>query len=174
VKRIFIAAAAAAIVFGGVWALASALTVSDATAATGNGNVASCGDVTGSTFILESQSVVTIGDDLVGNLGNVRPADISEFKAVNIESIAACDQINVFVEVRAGENGMGAVVASGSCQISGDGTPGSGAEDDGLGFDELGTSDNVPGCTALVGNDTLADDDLPNVLAAESLVVTMT
>jgi len=173
VKRILIAAAAAALVFGSVWALASTLDVGFATAATGNGDVAKCGDVEGSTFILESQSVVLSGPDVVGGLNNVGPADISEFKAVNIESIADCDQINVFVEVRDDEDGTGDVIASGSCQISGDGA-GGGVEDDGLGFDELGTGDNVPGCTAIVGDDTTSDDDLPDVADAESLVVTMT
>jgi hypothetical protein len=173
-KRVLIAALAAALMFGAVFAVASTLDVSDATAATGNGDVAACGDITGSTFILESQSLVTAGDDLAGNLNNIGPADISEFKAVNIESVTECDMINVFVEVRDGENGAGNVIASGTCQISGDGVVGSGPDDDGLGFDELGTGDNGPGCTAIVGNDTTADDDLPDVVAAESLVVTVT
>lgn len=172
-KRWIVAAAAAAMVFGSVWALAATLNVGFGTAATGNGDIGKCGDVTGSTYILESQSLVTAGPDVVGGLNNVGPADISEFTAVNIESVADCDQINVFVEVHNGENGNGDVIASGSCQISGDDAIG-GIDDDGLGFDELGTDDNVPGCTAIVGNDTTSDDDLPDVAAAESLVVTMT
>jgi hypothetical protein len=135
--------------------------------------------VTGSTYILESQSIGFAGDDIVGSLGNLGPADITEFKAVNIESVPDCDQINVFVAVYDGEGGTGNVIASGSCQISGDSTgtggdPGDPPEDDGLGYDELGTGDNVAGCTAVVGTDTGIDDDLPDVAAAQSIVVTMT
>jgi hypothetical protein len=172
-KRIFVAAAAAALVFGSVWALAATLDVGFGTAATGTGDVDKCGDVTGSTYILESQSLDTAGPDLAGGLNNVGPADITEFKAVNIESSTDCDMINVFIEVHDADDGGGNVIASGTCQISGDGAPG-GVDDDGLGFDELGIDDNVPGCTAIVGSDTLADDDLPDVVDAESLVVTMT
>jgi len=130
-----------------------------------------CGDITGSTFILESQSVLLAGPDVVGGLGEVGPADITEFKAVNIETVPSCNQINAFIEVR---DAAGNVIASGSCQISGDGTPTTGVDDDGLGFDEAGTADNVPGCTAIVGIDTLEDDDLPDVEDAALLVVTET
>jgi hypothetical protein len=117
---------------------------------------------------------VTAGDDIAGNVGNNGPADITEFFAVNIETTSDCDSINAFIAVYDGEGGTGNVIASGSCQISGDGVPGSGPDDDGLGFDELSTGDNVPGCTALVGTGTVADDDLPNVADAESIVVTTT
>jgi hypothetical protein len=177
-KRIAIALALSGVVFGTVYALAATLNVGFGTAATGTGDVGSCGDVTGSTYILESQSIGFAGDDIVGSLGNLGPADITEFKAVNIESVPDCDQINVFVAVYDGEGGTGNVIATGSCQISGDSDgvvdPGDPPEDDGLGYDELGTGDNVPGCTAVVGTDTVLDDDLPDVADAESIVVTMT
>src|SRR3990172_2262677 len=144
-KRLALALLVGGVVFGTVWGLASTLNVAFLTAATGSGDVGSCGDVTGGTFILESQSVVTSGDDLAGALGNVGPADITEFKAVNIETVPGCDKINAFVEVL---DGSGSVIASGNCQISGDSDgstdPGDPPEDDGLGYDELGTADNLP------------------------------
>jgi len=170
-KRIILALLAGGTVFGIVWGAAANLNVGGGTAATGQGNIDPCGDITGSTYILESQSVVTFGDDIVGNLGNVGPADITEFKAVNIETSADCNLINAFIEVR---NGSNVTIASGTCQMSGDGTPGSGPEDDGLGYDELSPADNVPGCTISVGIDTTGPDDLPNVADAEFLVVTET
>jgi len=177
-KRIIVALALSGMVFGAVYALAAVLSVDFGTAATGTGDIGSCGDITGSTYILESQSVVTSGDDLAGGVGNVGPADMSEFKAVNIETVPGCDGINAFIEVHDADGGGGNVIASGSCEISGDSDgitdPGDPPDDDGLGFDELGTTDNVPGCTAFVGTDTTSDDDLPDVAAAESIVVTTT
>jgi len=161
-KRLAVALAVGGVVFGAVWAVAATMNVSGATAATGTGDVAKCGDVTGSTFILESQSDTLTGPDTFGPVGTFGVADITEFKAVNIETIADCDKINAFVEVR---DGSGNPTASGSCEIN---------LEDGLGFDEAGTGDNVPGCTAFVGTDTLANDDLPDVALAEDLVVTMT
>ena len=54
-KRLAVALAVGGVVFGAVWAVAATMNVSGATAATGTGDVAKCGDVTGSTFILEPE-----------------------------------------------------------------------------------------------------------------------
>jgi hypothetical protein len=161
-KRLAVALGVGAVVFGTVWALAATMDVSGATAATGTGDVAKCGDVTGSTFILEGQSDTLSGPDLFGPVGTFGVADITEFKAVNIETVADCDHINAFIEVR---DGSGSPIASGNCEVN---------LEDGLGFDEASASDNVPGCTAFVGTDTVANDDLPDVAPAVQLVVTMT
>jgi hypothetical protein len=161
-KRLGIAIVIGLIAFGTVYAAAAALRVEGATAATGRGGVESCGDVTGSTFVLEGQELVTSGADTAGPFIDGVAADITEFQAVNIETVADCEQLNAFVQVK---DAQGKVIATGACAIDADG---------GMGFDEANGVDNVPGCTAIVGNDTVADDDLPDVEPAVDLVVTMT
>ena len=171
-KRLIVALLVGGVVFGTVWGLASGLDVGFGTAATGTGDVGSCGDVSGSTYILEGQTITTAGNDTVTG----DPTDIAEFQAVNIEVDDDCDEQNAFVQVFDGENGTGTAIATGSCTIHNGDNPdivGDNADVDGLGWDEGSTSDNVGGCTALVGTDTGGDDDLPDVFAAESLRVTI-
>ena len=162
-KRLIVALLVGGVFFGAVYGLASTLIVGFGTAATGEGDVGSCGDVTGSTYVLKGQGVADGpgGDDYLFGF----PTDITKATHVNIETVAGCDQINAFVQV---EDIGGAVLATGSCQISGDGVQTTGPADDGLGYDEgFNSGDNLPGCTALLS----AEVDVADI---ESLVVTMT
>lgn len=162
-KRIVLALGVGVTLFA-VVAYAATLSVGFATAATGQGDVGSCGDVTGSTFILVGQVIsASSGPDTVTG----DPTDIEHAYAVNIETVAGCDQINAFVAVK---NGAGAVMATGSCEINaGPGGPNGGTANDGLGFNEASTADNVPGCTAVFGGGAT-----PNVGDIFFLQVTMT
>jgi hypothetical protein len=161
-RRILIASAVGIALFA-IVAYAATLNVGFATAATGSGPVGSCGDVTGSTFILVGQSIAASGqnDTVTG-----APTDIEHAFAVNIETVAACDQINAFIAVK---NSGGGVMATGSCEINAAGGPNGGTHDDGLGFNEAGTGDNVPGCTAVFSGGAT-----PNVGDIYFLQVTMT
>jgi hypothetical protein len=163
-KRIIVALALAGMVFGGVYALAAVLSVGDGTASSGSGDIGEGCSVTGSTYVLEGQTVGT-GDD-GGDIVTGTPTDISQFTHVNIET-SGCDfPLNVFIEVKDGNGGTGNTIASGTCEIrDGDGTDEAG--DGGLGADEDDDNDNVEGCTA--GPFAPAD-----VVDAESLVVTET
>jgi len=165
-KRFIVALLVGGVFFGAVYGLASTLNVGFGTAATGNGDVASCGDVTGSTYILEGQSINFPDAGTVTVTGT--PEDISQFKAVNIETDSGCDQINVFIEVKDGENGTGNTIFSGGCEVHANG---------GLGYDEDNgaSNDNTYGCTVVSSTiDFVGDDTFPDVVDAESLVVTMT
>jgi hypothetical protein len=142
-------------------AYAATLNVGFATAATGQGDVGKCGDVTGSTFILVGQVIsASSGPDTVTGT----PTDIEHVIAVNIETVADCDQINAFIAVK---NLAGAVLATGSCEINAAGGPNGGTDNDGLGFNEADIADNVPGCTAVLSG-------TPNVADIFLLAVTMT
>ena len=149
-----------------VVAFAATLNVSGGTAATGQGPVDFCGDITGSTYILKGWGVASgpSGDDYMYDDPGI-PNDITKAIAVNIETSADCNMINAFVAVK---TDGGTVLGSGSCTISGNGTALSGTPDDGLGWDEgYESTDNVPGCTALLDSEV-------NVSAIEFLVVTET
>jgi len=166
-KRILIALGVGVAMFA-IVAYAATLTVSTPVAATGGSEIANCGNVEGSTFVLESQAMTFTGADTAGNIGSNGTADITEFWAVNIEVPSSCGEAggignNIFVEVKTGSGGS--VIASGFCQAN---------NNDGFGYDEASTTDNTPGCTAVVGDDTSADDDLPNVSDAWYIVVTET
>ena len=167
-KRILIALGVGLAMFA-VVAYAATLNVGFSTAATGTGPVGSCGDVTGSTFILVGQAISASSQpDIVTGT----PTDIEHAYAVNIETVAGCDQINAFVAVK---NSAGAVMAIGSCEISAGATspgpggpsgPNGGIDNDGLGFNEGSPVDNVPGCTAVLSG-------TPNVGDIYFLQVTM-
>jgi hypothetical protein len=160
-RRILIASAVGIALFATV-AYAATLTVGFATAATGTGPVGSCGDVTGSTFILVGQSIsASAQPDIVTGA----PTDIEHAFAVNVETVADCDQINAFVAVK---NAGGAVMATGSCEINAAGGPNGGTHNDGLGFNEASGADNVPGCTAVFSGGAT-----PNVGDIYFLQVTM-
>ena len=160
-KRILLALAVGVALFA-VVAFAATLNVTDSTAAAGRNVVASCGDVTGTTFILEGQGIAAI-DGATTLTGS--PSDIAEFKAVNLEVTEdACNRINAFVEVRT----MGGVsIFNASCEVHDDG---------GLGFNEAVAGDNPDGCTALLVApvDTPGIEDFPDVAPAATLFVTMT
>lgn len=164
-KSVLLALLVGAAIFGTVYGLAATMSVESGTAATGQGEVIKCGDVTGSTYILVGQSIAASGqnDTVTGNASNIEHAF-----AVNIETDGPCDEINAFVAVK---NGVGAVLATGSCVIQ-DATPGgddinADGYNDGLGFDEASGADNVAGCTAVLSG-------TPNVADIAFLQVTTT
>jgi hypothetical protein len=142
-KRILIASAVGVALFA-IVAYAATLTVGSGTAATGNGDVASCGDVTGSTFVLMGQDVnpktgafpVDPGQAV---MTDTTPTDITKTTQVNIETGVndSCVGINVNVQLQ-GPDGNNLPGATGSCEVFDGG---------GLGYDEVGTSDNTDGCT---------------------------
>ncbi len=161
-KRVILALVVGGAIFGTVYGFAAMLDVTTSTAASGTGSVVKCGDVTGTTFLLVGETVSngTGGDDYVSGTAT----DIVHVQAVNIETTASCNDQNAYVAVK---NAAGTTLATGSCTISGDGTPGSGPADDGLGWLEAATADNVPGCTALLNG-------TPNIGDIAFLTVTMT
>jgi hypothetical protein len=146
-KRFMVATAAAGLVFGSVWALAATLNVAPGTAATGEGVVSSCGDVTNSSYVLVGRIVTGSGASPAdGSVESGQPTDITKVYGVNIEVPGGCivaegengspdsgTQLNVQVR-----NGADLGVA-GSCEVQSDG---------GLGLKELDPTDNTPGCTA--------------------------
>lgn len=154
-------------VFAAAYGSASSLTVGSGTAATGSGDVAKCGDVDGSTYILKGQTVNSaVQDDTVTG----SPSDITKATHVNIETADGCDGMNAFIALYAGENGTGTQLATGSCTIASQTVDNDGAligEADGLGWAEGNAADNVAGCTAQLSGEV-------GVSAIESLVVTMT
>ena len=163
-KRILIALGVGVAMFA-IVAYAASLNVGFGTAATGQGEVDKCGDITGSTYILKGWAVADGpgGDDYMYDDAN--PNDITKVTHVNIETSADCNQINAFIAVK---DGGGSILATGFCQISGDGVQTTGPADDGLGYDEgFNSGDNVPGCTAVL-------DATIDVSAIEFLVVTET
>ena len=164
-KRLILALLVGGVFFGAVYGLAATLSVGFGTAATGTGDVGSCGNVTGSTYILVGQSIGASGqDDVVTG----DPTDVDHVKAVNIETDGACDEQNAFVAVK---NAGGTTFATGSCVIedadpAGDDIDADGFND-GLGYDEASPGDNVAGCTAALSG-------LVNVADIWFLTVTMT
>lgn len=135
-----------------VYAAASTLIVSDGTAATGQGDVNSCGDVTGSTYLLH-------GTGISGQTSTVvtgTPSDITKVTRVNIETVGGCVDINFFVQLKDG--GGSNLDGVGFCEATLTG---------GLGFDEASSTDNTPGCTVDLSTEV-------NVSAIEFLVVTQT
>jgi len=123
------------------------MSVGSGTAASGNGDVAKCGDVTGSTFILKGQDVnpktgvfpVDPGDAAQSGT----PSDITKVIQVNLETDGACVGINLTVQLQ-GPDGTNLVGGTGSCEVFAGG---------GLGFNEVSTGDNTDGCTVVLASE---------------------
>lgn len=135
-----------------VYGAASTLIVSSGTAATGQGDVDKCGDVTGSTYLLHGTGISGQTNTVVTGT----PSDITKVTRVNIETDASCEDINLFVQLKDG--GGSNLDGVGFCEVTLTG---------GLGFDEAGSGDNVPGCTVDLSSEV-------DVSAIEALVVTET
>lgn len=106
--------------------------VSDGTAATGSGPVASCGDITGSTYLLYGTGISGQTNTTVTG----SPSDITRVTRVNVETVDSCIDINFFVQLQDGSNSN--LDGVGFCEVTATG---------GLGFDEASSGDNVAGCT---------------------------
>lgn len=138
-KRLIVALLVGGAVFGTVWGLASTLQVTFLTAATGEGDVGSCGDMTGGTFILQGQDV----NPKTGPSGGFAalsgsPTNIARTTQVNLEFDGNCDE-GIQVDIHLTDiNGADIPGAFGTCQVWAAG---------GLGFDEVGIGDNTDGCT---------------------------
>jgi len=145
-KRLIVALVVGGMLFAVAWGAAASLNVDWATGASGTGTVGSCGDVTGSTFILYGETINSPGGAtyLTGNSTDPRYAS-----AVNIETVEACGQQDVFVLV----DGTGST----PCTVHAGG---------GLGWLENAVSDNLPGCTAVL-------DSPVAVASITTLTVTM-
>ncbi|OGN85316.1 MAG: hypothetical protein A2X23_10500 [Chloroflexi bacterium GWC2_73_18] len=147
----------AALMVGGilaaaVYGAASTLIVSSGTAATGQGAVDNCGDVTGSTYLLYGTGIS--GQTFTEVTG--APSDITKVTWVNIETGSECYNINLFVQLKDGsENPLDGV---GFCEVTATG---------GLGWNEAWNGDNTYGCTVALSTPV-------NVSAIEFLVVTET
>ena len=147
----------AALMVGGilaaaVYGAASTLIVSSGTAATGQGDVDKCGDVTGSTYLL-------YGTGISGQTATVvtgTSSDVTKVTWVNIETSSDCQNINVFVQLK--DWGGSYLDGTGFCEVTLSG---------GLNYDEDDSTDNVPGCTVLLSTPVPVAD-------IEFLVVTMT
>jgi len=159
-KRIILTLAVGVAMFA-VVAYAATLIVGSGTAATGQGEVAKCGDVTGSTFILQGQDVNpktgTFPTDPGDAVLSGTPTNITRTTQVNIETGVddSCVGININVQLKdaGGSNLPG---ATGSCEVFDGG---------GLGFDEVSAGDNTDGCTV----DLAVSQDIAPITA---LVVT--
>ena len=130
------------------------------TAATGQGSVASCGDITGSTYLLYGTGISGNNAGGHGDQDNTvvinTPSDISKVTRVNIETVGDCVDINFYVQLKDG--GFGNLDGIGFCEVTSTG---------GLGFNEASSDDNIPGCTV--------DLSVPvNVADIITLVVTQT
>jgi len=147
-KRLIVALMVGGALFAAAFAAAANLNVTNSTAASGDGAVLSCGDVTGTTFILYGETINEPGAStyLTGNSSDPRYAI-----AVNIETgdLSSCDQQDVFVLV----DSMGST----PCTIHAGG---------GLNYDEASKADNNYGCTAVL-NGSVA------VASITTLTVTM-
>ena len=145
-KRLIVALMVGGALFAAAFAAAANLNVTDSTAASGSGPVASCGDVTGTTFILLGETINEPGawTYLTGNSSDPRVAI-----AVNIETVSDCDQQDVFVLV----DGTGST----PCTVHAGG---------GLGWNEGSKADNTYGCTAVLNNNVA-------VASISTLTVTM-
>ena len=146
------ALAVGGILAAAVYGAAASLNVADGTAATGSNSVNSCGDVTGSTYLLHGTGISCQTDTVVTG----SPSDIAKVTRVNIETQESCIDINFFVQLQ--DSGGGNLDGVGFCEATASG---------GLGFDEASDTDNTPGCT--VDLDTEVD-----VLDIAFLVVTQT
>jgi len=165
-KRFIVASITAGVVFGSVWALAANLNVGSATAATGQGEVVSCGDVTGSTFILLGRSVLNAGQNASNpSVETGIATDITKTTGVNVEVPESCivqegegDALDtgatLDVQVKAGAT----IVGSGTCEVQ---------SHAGLGTSAENGSDNVPGCTVTFAGPT-------DIAPIDALVVTET
>lgn len=152
-KRIILALGVGVALFA-VVAFAATLSVTDSTAASGTGDVASCGPVTGSTFILKGQDVTPKTGTFPTDPGNAAltdttPDDITRTTQVNIETGVddSCVGININVQLQ-GPDGINLVNATGACEVFDGG---------GLGFDEVDNSnaDNTDGCTVILAAEQL-------------------
>ncbi len=129
--KFLVAAAVALGLAAAAWGAAATLTVGWGTAATGSGTVGSCGDVTGTTFLLKGTTVS--GEPAIWS-GPV--TDVTKVTGVNIETVASCVAQNVFVQLT--DSGGNALDGVGFCEVTAGG---------GLGWLEGSGGDNVPGCT---------------------------
>ena len=129
----------AALVVGGLLAASvygAAATISDVStgvAATGQGDVVACGNITGSTYLL-------YGTGISGQTATVEidtPSDITRVTRVNIETDPSCVQNNLYVQLKTGPSGS-LLDCIGFCQVTASG---------GLGYNETDATDNVAGCT---------------------------
>jgi hypothetical protein len=131
-KRIILALVVGSALFAAAYAAAASLGVTTSTAATGTGDVVSCGDVTGTTFILKGEAINDAAGwtTVTGNSNDPRYAE-----AVNIETgtSSSCDQQDVFVMV----DGAGSI----GCTVHAGG---------GVNYNEADYGDNNYGCTALL------------------------
>jgi len=145
-KRLILAVVVGGALFAAAWGAAAALNVDFATGASGTGTVGSCGDVTGSTFILVGETINSPGGAtyLTGNSTDPRYTN-----AVNIETVGSCDNQDVFVLV----DSMGST----PCTVHLNG---------GLGWNEALVFDNTYGCTAVLNGDVA-------VASITTLTVTM-
>jgi hypothetical protein len=147
-----------AIAIGGVLAAsvyAAAATIGNVesgTAATGQGAVASCGNIIGSTYLLSGTNVSGQTATVLVNT----PTDITRVTRVNVETANGCVDINLYVQLK--DSGGSNLDGVGFCEVTATG---------GLGFNELNASDNVAGCTATLGTPV-------NVSQITALVVTQT
>jgi len=156
----------AALAIGGVlaasvYAAAAVIgNVSDGTAATGAGDVNSCGDITGSTHILHGAGFTGDNAGGHGNQDNSvmvnTPSDITKVSMVNIETDDGCIDINHYVQLQNGTGGN--LDGVGFCEVTATG---------GFGFNELSHTDNTAGCTVVLTHSVAVAD-------IEKLVVTQT
>lgn len=150
--RLLAALAVGGVLAAAVYAGAATLNVSDGTAATGQNVVASCGDVTGSTYLLWGTGISGQEDTVVTGF----PSDITKVTRVNIETEEGCIDINFFVQLK--DTGGSYLDGVGFCEATASG---------GLGFNEADAGDNTPGCTVTLGSAV-------DVAAIAFLVVTQT
>jgi hypothetical protein len=155
------ALAVAGVLAASVYAAAAVIgNVSGGTAATGAGDVDSCGDITGSTYILHGAGFTGDNAGGHGNQDNSvminTPSDITKASMVNIETVADCVNINLYVQLQNGTGGN--LDGVGFCEVTSTG---------GFGFNELSPGDNVPGCTVVLTHSVAVAD-------IEKLVVTQT
>ncbi|MDO8611396.1 MAG: hypothetical protein Q7R32_01070 [Dehalococcoidia bacterium] len=147
-KRLITALLVGGALFAAAYAAAAVLDVGFGTAATGEGDVDACGDITGSTYILQGQDVTPKTgtfptDPGDASLTDTSPTNIARTTQVNLEletSDGDCAGINLWIQLT--DIGGGDLAdAFGTCEVF---------EGGGLGFDEVGTGDNdteIDGCT---------------------------
>jgi acetyl-CoA carboxylase carboxyltransferase component len=155
------AVAVAGVLAASVYAAAAVIgNVSTGTAATGSGDVDSCGNITGSTYILHGAGFTGNNAGGHGNQDNSvminTPSDITKASMVNIETVADCVNINLHVQLQNGSGGN--LDGVGFCEVTSTG---------GFGYNETNAGDNVPGCTVVLTHSVAVAD-------IEKLVVTQT
>lgn len=147
------ALAAAGVLAAGVYAAAATIgNVAGGTAATGSGSVTSCGNITGSTYLLSGTGISGQTSTTLVNT----PSDITKVTRVNVETVADCVDINLYVQLKGAANAN--LDGVGFCEVTATG---------GMNFNELSAGDNVPGCTVTLATPV-------NVADILSLVVTET